>query len=456
MTENQNKLVHVNAYTKSDGTEVKEHYRGGSSRSNMSDIQVPEGPLDVDFLPFPKEEVPDVIQGRVEKTDYPSAQGNSEDTGTQKGSAEKNGDSENHKNSSSKEKTVQVLEGIKAAAGVLAELTKNIKQKNVTVAKLQTALSEIEQGQQKAIIRQNLVLDYLTNTKNKQDYTRAYKNYIDLRRLTRENSDLLAKINYSLPRHGIDSVVNDLEQLNTNFDEIVEKTHKENPIRSHKFYKDFTLPSVAHNFSNGWNRIFRTNNIPKYVVDAGMVYYNRNNSMPDAAKMWKATTNDFNWSKADVSKNGTLVYSINNLPSQELQNIVRQKVQGQKGTNDALGYIYQSHSNLAKEIAGSPELKKHFQENKGKLLNKEVVKGGSTRFTSSSNLSKALGHADFVYTYIEESGNLCTVVMDTYDFNKFDPDWKVQIASMAQELGTIRNYYEIIIIKTPEYIWKNW
>ena len=126
------------------------------------------------------------------------------------------------------------------------------------------------------------------------------------------------------------------------------------------------------------------------------------------------------------------------------------------GTNDALGYIYQSHSNLAKEIAGSPELKKHFQENKGKLLNKEVVKGGSTRFTSSSNLSKALGHADFVYTYIEESGNLCTVVMDTYDFNKFDPDWKVQIASMAQELGTIRNYYEIIIIKTPEYIWKNW
>ena len=129
MTENQNKLVHVNAYTKSDGTEVKEHYRGGSSRSNMSDIQVPEGPLDVDFLPFPKEEVPDVIQGRVEKTDYPSDQGNSEDTGTQKGSAEKNGDSENHKNSSSKEKTVQVLEGIKAAAGVLAELTKNIKQK---------------------------------------------------------------------------------------------------------------------------------------------------------------------------------------------------------------------------------------------------------------------------------------------------------------------------------------
>lgn len=46
--------------------------------------------------------------------------------------------------------------------------------------------------------------------------------------------------------------------------------------------------------------------------------------------------------------------------------------------------------------------------------------------------------------------------MDTYDFNKNDPNWKVQIARLTQDLGTIRNYYVLIIVKASEYIWKNW
>ena len=39
-----------------------------------------------------------------------------------------------------------------------------------------------------------------------------------------------------------------------------------------------------------------------------------------------------------------------------------------------------------------------------------------------------------------------TVVNDTYDMNKSDSDWKVQIAHLAQVLGTMRNYYSIIIV----------
>ena len=39
--------------------------------------------------------------------------------------------------------------------------------------------------------------------------------------------------------------------------------------------------------------------------------------------------------------------------------------------------------------------------------------------------------------------------MDTYDFNEFDPDWKVHIAYHVQKEGLIENYYILIYVLIP-------
>ena len=92
----------------------------------------------------------------------------------------------------------------------------------------------------------------------------------------------------------------------------------------------------------------------------------------------------------------------------------------------------------------------HIQENLDKLIKGEVIKEASTYFASNENLQKALGHADILYTTLSENGDLYALVLDTYDFNADDPDWKVRIARNAQEAGLLRNYYTLMVIIIPK------
>jgi len=89
-------------------------------------------------------------------------------------------------------------------------------------------------------------------------------------------------------------------------------------------------------------------------------------------------------------------------------------------------------------------------------LSGKVVKGKSAGLQSSQNLSLALGNSDFVYMFIDKDKSLCSVTLDTYDFNAHDPDWKVQVARVVQDKGLIRNYYSLIISRTPQNVWSKW
>ena len=48
------------------------------------------------------------------------------------------------------------------------------------------------------------------------------------------------------------------------------------------------------------------------------------------------------------------------------------------------------------------------------------------------------------------------IILDTYDFNKNDSDWRVQIACDIEETGTIREYYELILVTIPLYRLLQW
>lgn len=71
------------------------------------------------------------------------------------------------------------------------------------------------------------------------------------------------------------------------------------------------------------------------------------------------------------------------------------------------------------------------------------------RLSSGENLKLALRNADVLFTQINNEGYLSAIIMDTYDFNEFDNDWRVHIAYHVQKEGLIENYYILIHVIVP-------
>lgn len=198
-------------------------------------------------------------------------------------------------------------------------------------------------------------------------------------------------------------------------------------------------------------------NLQKLGIDGGMLYKNLKNQgqLYDAKELWKAASHDFKYSNNYINKNGTIVYSVNELP-ERLRAIVSEKLQGQFGIKDKLGVIFKPESTLSQAIAKSPELREHILKNIDKLKRGETIIKESACLDSNKNLEYALKHADILYTQMDTQGNITALVLDTYDFNAGDEDWRVQIARNVQENGLLSQYYTINIIVIPWQEWLNW
>ncbi|MBD5403095.1 hypothetical protein HDR58_09945 [bacterium] len=419
------KRIHVNSYTREDGTNVREHYRGiNSDTTSASEDSNSSAQENSDSL--------QKLEGRISVNDQAILP---EDT----------------KNS---------LSIIDKTRECINKVLKKIGLKNTNSNELIESLNNIKEGLQESIIREQLTLDYLTKVTDSKEYEKIYKIYSTLRQLNQKNKEIMARIEYLNNQNNIAGVVDELENLKTNFDEIVKQNKEINPlIKNNQANTKRNIPEYSSFISKNIKKIVdntKDYEIPRKIVDLGMFCHNIDNTIPDAAALWEAASNDFSTSKEYITQNGSLVGKISDLPSKELQNIVQKKVKHQLDKTDTIGIILNSESNLAQEISISPELKNYYIKNKDNLQKGKVIKGGSTYLGSSENIAKSIGHTDIVYSYIDKQGNLISVLLDTYDFNKDDKDWKVQIARQAQDLETIRTYYEIIITKTPKSILETW
>ena len=61
-------------------------------------------------------------------------------------------------------------------------------------------------------------------------------------------------------------------------------------------------------------------------------------------------------------------------------------------------------------------------------------------------MHNALGKVDVLSAKVN-NGYVEVTILDTYDFNKNDPDWKVQMAYRAQKAKQLKPYYTIIKCK---------
>lgn len=421
------KIVHVDSYVKDDGTQVKEHYRGAPSNTLSAENTILEGHVSVDYIP---ENIP------VKKADGTSSKSNGFiNTAIQAASI--------------------ALNVISAASKLKAfKNSVNTELKSGLENELQSSIEDFKTHQKSEEEKEKQYLEKLVNAKNQNEYSALYKNLTQQKLHNKKTRDAVTRVEYAVKTKDYDTVINELQNYQSDFKDVVKKTQQERPLNVSDLMKTKPL-NISSDFSQ--TSIMETSpRVNKIAVDVGMFGYNLDKSKNDAKELWKASSHDFNQSREYIQKNGSLIYSISELPSAELQNTVSKKLQEQLGINDTLGVILKSESTLSQAIAKSKEIKEHFVKYKSQLLNGKIIRHSSTYFSSNKNLSKALGHADILYTHIDKDKNLYMLVFDTYDFNKDDSDWKVRIANAVQEAGYIRNYYTLNVVIIPIDIWLKW
>lgn len=418
------KIVHVNEYVKDDGTYVREHYRGLPSGAenylseNTPDeaVQTLYGGISED-VQFEKQAAPEQL--------IPPA-------GSQIG---------------------EIMARTLFAAADVLDSSGQIQEQNFTNGiitgfepPVNDTLLRLLEAQEEADKQEAETLKKLVTTKNQTEYKNLYRTYQQQKSQNREAKTAIAKI-----QHVVESQNKEIRQqrLNTenymlqcaiNMKNISELTKNIFNEKKQIIQRDFNtfIKNDAHKYPK----------LEKYIVNFGMWEQSTVENAYDAKELWKAAAYNFQQSAEYIKKNGYLLNSTSAL-TPALQKFVRRKVKEQLGVNDAKGIMFKPDSTLSQAVVKSPELKTFIQKNKESLQNGQIV-NGSTSFSSTKNLSLALGNADIYNAYIDEAGNFRAYVIDTYDFNKNDPRWYVEIAYNVQQNKLITNFYTINVIFIPK------
>lgn len=448
------KEIQVNSYVKRDGTHVKEHYRNiDVHESIMPEPQ--EDPWRIDENPDaekdPKETGPiyyfggaPVLEGGIEVDVFPDElpipTGGGEVIGT----------------------VISIALGVGLTAAKIAyEVYQAAETANTALVsklepKLHTAVNKIENTLAQFEKMADNQLKQLVNTKDNQEYSKLLKSYTEQKAINQNMKQSVGRIKYAAEHKNYQAVYEELQNYRSDFKEVSRRIQQEQPLNTlsstiaNKFYPNTSSPNTNYSSIKGYTGAKGA----KLILD-GLTTVS-NSMYPDAAQLWKASSSNFKVSSNYINKNGNIVYSVSELPSQELQTIVSNKLMGQLGVSDAPGIIFQPDSSLSQAISNSAEMKAYFKQNLDKLLHKQIIQKGSMKLRKNFNLYAALKNVDILYSYIDVNGDFHSVIMDTYDFNKGEANWLVQWARAVQEAKLNRPYYTLSIVIIPISEWLNW
>ena len=448
------KQIHVNSYYRKDGTFVDEHYR-----TIDSDVQEPSSNLDLDPMENPDPYFPD--------GDYPTKKLPDGETG-----GDSDGDSGGGGWDIAKNILVFVLQAAQIVAAIINALNNSDSQ---TVSQLKpqfnNAVGNMKKLQSQSEKLSKDYLNRLASTKDKDEYSNLLKSYKEQSDITRKIKDKITRIEYASENNNYTAVMEDLNSFKTDFDKVMQKTRETRPLNkiensNHKnilpsYFAQVPSPYINSNLPPSINGNKKTyfisndNNINKFTIDRGMNLYNWLGKYNNSNEFWKASSHDFRQSKDYINQNGTLVYSVKDLPTEELQNIVSQQLQKQFEKSATLGVIFKPYSQISQLISESSEIKDFFLKNRDKLIKGHVINSSSI-FKNNDDLIYAIKKFDILFANINESGDLNLVILDTYDFNKNDSDWRVKIARTVEDAGIIREYYILILIRISIYQLLQW
>lgn len=489
------KLVHVNSYTKDDGTHVKEHYRGGLARSDYEQepkeereplwdcYKVPtDGPSPLGDCMSDKTNDPIAIllyklQHGANQQNFIPQKGMTNNLVLEGGVSTTVGGGFDMSNIGSvliSAAMIAVKVGVEAAK--VAAQMKNASQKQINTLKpqLNNQIMKIKQNQEISDLVEKMNLEKLVKTKDQKEYANLYETFTQQKELNSKNKQSIQRIEYAAQNNDYETVENELNTYQDN--------HKNtaNNLQNRKMYiesrpnsainNSAPLPSPYYNAQTNpdwgkeaknqtkkdFNDFKRTgmHDHPlgeKGSINFGMFLMSQFRDSYDAKELWKAAAYNFEQSADYINKNGSLVESVSHL-SPKLKTFISNKLQQQIGIKDTKGIIFNPDSTLSKSIVKSTEFQKFLKDNINQMLKGQVI-NGSINFDVTNNTHYSLGHTDVIDAYIDANGNFNAKVIDTYDFNENDPDWKVEWAHNVQEKGMMTNFYTINIIFIPAKEW---
>lgn len=464
------KEIHVNAYTKSDGTHVKEHYRTidsngytitpGNNSLNFQSNPVLTGRISMDVNPG------DILEGEVSAGGIDWGNIGSAIAGIA---------------------VVAANVAIKAAPIALkmyqATQSQNTSQAQYLKPQLENSIMGLEDTQK--IMKQNLdnKLEKLTSTKSQNEYANLYKSFAKENETYKKTAYSLTKIKHAAEDKDYETVMNELDNYKNLQNNVIsdsfmnnqvdlskmqsnQNTQQYKPDLSSMNYAPVPSPYQNANTQPDWrtnqnNGDFIQDN-PQLMKKALDIMINSGNKatlgkyINDGTQFWNASTNDLN--NEYMNDNGITIQNIHEIPSHELKIKVASKLKSQKlNVDNTKGVIFYENSDISKSIANSVKFKEFVNSNKDTLLNGQVIKEGSINYPKSDpNLWGALGKVDIMNTYIDGNGNIISTVIDTYEFNPNDPRVLVRMGKSAQDGGLSKPYFTVIAIKIPKAIWLQW
>ncbi len=466
MSFTEEKLVHVNAYTRKDGTHVKEHYRGISfnAASSFAPEQNDDSLWATTTIPEERKNPLQEALDKIFKRDSGGINFNpSSNLVLQGGVSTTNFDFSNVLSALGSIAGVAATVGLSAlkAASVLNYATKQSDQAVIDKFKpqLYTAINDIKEAQKFYDTAEKMHIDKLVNAKNQEEYSKLYETFIKQKELNTKNKDTIAKIEYAVEHNNFETAMDEIK----NFQADNSTAQKNNPAiqMSNPMPSPYMNTSVSPDWSgvgrqeikSAANNLLRTG-LHKYpqkekaILDFGMVASSM--VFPETYELWKASRSGFVENPEYIMKNGRLLSSTSQLPP-NLQNFVSNKLYSQLGVHDAKGIVLRSDSTLSQTIVHSSEFKQFLRKNIHRMIRGETVNGVVKFGNLFHDTHYALGYTDVIDMYIDSQGNIHAKVIDTYDFNKDDPFFLVEWAHNLQDLRRLKNYFIVCdIIITPQ------
>lgn len=405
------KQIHVNAYTKKDGTHVKEHYRMIDT-SNCFGIN--QTNLDNDFYLDP------VLIGGI-----------SNDVGSDNIPQMETPTSGGWKNIGEVILQVAIM-ATKVIAKVAPIVTKLEKQGDFSdISKVQNvefnlnkSIEMMENAQK--IMKQNLDknLNKLTSSKNQKDYANLYETYIKERNIYQQTSNSVEKIKYAIKKQDYTSAINELNNyLDLQKDIINEKNVA---LQDNIYSNNATL------WEQFQGQLFQKGDLINLNIGAS--------NLKNAMQNMKIAQNDEN------------AIVLNNLKSIKDYNL-KETIKGYGIPENSKGIIYLFNSEPSIKISKSNALREFIANNYNKLIKNEI-KTANIEFEllKDPDLFVAIQHATLLNPHIDKYGNFSTIIVDYYDFeprqysNGNIPTYINNWGYSMQEKGVIEKYFILIYI----------
>lgn len=428
------KEIHVNAYTKKDGTYVREHYRTIDS----NDFTVATESYNQTSASTP------VLTGGV-SMDVNLNQVN-------------NGIDWDNVGSIIRQVINTTANVALSALPIASQIYQaaSLSDKNMVndlMPHLNNAVNSLTDNQK--IMKQNLEnnLKKLTSTKNQDEYAALYKSFVNENEIYKQNADVINKIKYATQNKDYEMVVKELDNYMNLQNNIIRNIAANNPINSQ--------PGIERNTPAQYKTNLNSMNFAPYPSP-----YINSYTQPDVIKInpLRFINDTMNQDRPDAKKFMDMALAFPDAYSRTPEYMIIPKKFNKavsKHLNvdiprDWNGVAFEDNSPTSQNLSNSSQLQQQVVSlyRNGKFLSDKIP----IELNQDKNLHYSVGHGTIINPKIDKNGYFKGILFDLYDYDwiKFHLDnWRTaginNSAFILQQIGLLKNYYILIPIKFKMY-----